>query len=115
MLNDEDYEIMKNNFIDSKRLFDKLNSVADQYTFIEHDESGFSIEDEETLNRHWVKLSSKIIDSLAEELSEYSIELLKNDSLDQRELQLKFIKDKDISNISVDYSQKDSLDISQVS
>jgi hypothetical protein len=115
MLNDEDYDILKDNFISSKRLFDKLNRVADQYNEIEPDESGFSLEDEETLQRHWKKLSSKIVDSLSLELPEYTIELVNYETLNQRELQLNLIKDDEISKICVDYAQRESFDISQIS
>lgn len=115
MLNDEDYEIMKENLIDSKRLFDKLNNVADQYNELEHDESGYSLEDEETLLRHWKKLSSKIIDSLAQSLVGYSIELYNNEILSDRELLFNLIKENEITKISVDYSPRDSFNISQIS
>ncbi|MBN2781905.1 MAG: hypothetical protein JXQ66_01545 [Campylobacterales bacterium] len=115
MLNDEEYEIVKDSLIESRRLFEKLNNVADQYNELEHDESGYSLEDEETLQRHWKKLSSKIIDSLAQSLEGYSIELYNNEILSDRELLFNLVKENEITKISVDYSQRDSLNISQIS
>lgn len=77
MLNEENYDILKKSFIDSQRLFDKLNNVANQASELEYDESGLFYEEEEVLDRHWLKLSSKIVDVLSESLDSYRIELLK--------------------------------------
>jgi len=115
MIDDIEYEILKDSFITSKRLFDKLNIVYEKYQVLEHDESGFSIDEEETLLRHRLKLSSKIIDALAENMVDFSIELKNNNDLNSRELSLSLIKDDEISEIKVDYSEKDSLDIIKLS
>jgi len=115
MLNTEDYEILKNSFVDSQRLFDKLNIVANNVADMEFDESGLYQEDEEMYERHWLKLSSKIVDALNDSLDGYGIELLKNDSLESKELSFNLIKDEEISKIKVDYSENDSLNIIQVS
>jgi len=115
MIKDSEYEILKNSFIDSKRLFDKLNKVYEQYQGIEHDESGFSMDEEEILQRHWVKLSSKIVDALSATLDDYSIELKTNDDLNRRELFLNLLKDGEVSEIKIDYSEEDSLDITKIS
>lgn len=115
MLNTEDYEILKNSFVDSQRLFDKLNTVANNVENMEYDESGLFYEEEEMYERHWLKLSSKIVDALNGTLDGYAIELLKNDSLELRELTFNLIKDDNKSRIKVDYSEDSSLNISQIS
>jgi len=115
MLNTNDYEIVKNSFIDSQRLFTKLNIVADNVENIDFDESGFYQEEEEMYQRHWLKLSSKIVNSLSSLLDGYNIELIKNDSLELRELTFNLIKDKVKSKIKVDYSENGSLNILQIS
>ncbi|MBU1659034.1 hypothetical protein KKG72_08295 [bacterium] len=115
MLNKEDYEILKESFIDSQRLFDKLNRVSDQAKEIEYDESGLFLEDEETLERHWLKLSSKIVDVLSVSLKDYNIELLKNKSIEERKLTFNLVKGDESSKIYVDYSENGALSISQLS
>ena len=115
MLIEEDYNVLKRSFIDSQRLFDKLNNVANQATELEYDESGLFYEEEEVLERHWLKLSSKIIDTLSESLNTYNIELLKNDSLENRKLTINLVKEDKSSKIVVDYSEDGALSISQVS
>jgi len=115
MINDEDYEILKENFVESERLFTKLNHVANQFSELELDESGMFIEEEEILERHWLKLSSKIVDSLSEALDGYSIELLENESLEVRSLTMNLTKDDEVSRVQVDYSQDGELNISQLS
>ena len=113
MLNTEDYEILKNSFIDSQRLFDKLNVVATNIENMDFDESGLYQEEEEMYERHWLKLSSKIVDALDNSLDGYGVELLKNDSLELRELTFNLIKDDEKSKIKVDYSDDGSLNILQ--
>ena len=115
MLNDNDYVVLKNSFIESQRLFDKLNIVANQAKEIEYDESGLFYEDEERLQRHWLKLSSKIIDSLSHDLESYKVELLKNKNLETRELTINLVKDEEVSKILVDYSQDGAINITQIS
>lgn len=115
MINTEDYEILKSSFLDSQRLFDKLNVVATNVENMEYDESGLYGEEEEMYERHWLKLSSKIVDALDNALDGYSIELLKNDNLELRELTFNLIKDDIKSKIKVDYSDDGSLGISQIS
>ena len=115
MLNENDYEVLKSSFIDSQRLFDKLNNVANQASELEYDESGLFYEEEEVLERHWLKLSSKIVDALSILLDSYSVELLKNDSLDSRELTINLKTDDEMSKIAVDYSEDGALSISQLS
>lgn len=115
MLNDNDYVVLKNSFIESQRLFDKLNIVANQASEIEYDESGLFYEDEERVKRHWLKLSSKIIDALSVELESYKIELLKNKNLETRELTINLVKDDEISKILVDYSKDGAINITQIS
>jgi len=115
MLNEENYDILKKSFIDSQKLFDKLNNVANQASELEYDESGLFYEEEEVLDRHWLKLSSKIVDALSESLDSYRIELLKNDSLEKRELIINLAKEEESSKIVVDYSEDGALSISQIS
>ncbi|EQB35420.1 hypothetical protein M947_09055 [Sulfurimonas hongkongensis] len=114
MLND-DYVVLKNSFIESQRLFDKLNIVANQAKEIEYDESGLFYEDEERVQRHWLKLSSKIVDALSHDLDSYKVELLKNEDLEARELSINLIKDGEISKILVDYSRDGAINITQIS
>ena len=115
MLIEEDYEKLKLSFIDSQRLFDKLNRVANQAEELEYDESGMYAEEEETLQRHWLKLSAKIVDALSDALNEYTIELKDMISLESRELNLNLIKAENVSEIKVDYSEDGAISISQVS
>lgn len=115
MLNTEDYEILKSSFIESQRLFDKLNNVATNYRNIDFDESGLYQEEEERYERHWLKLSSKIVDALEESLNGYKVELLKNNDLGLRELNLNIVSENEKSKIKVDYSEDGSLSISQIS
>ncbi len=115
MLDKDEYEILKACFIDSQRLFDKLNKVADNALNINYDESGLYQDEEETCNRHWLKLSSKIAEALSNSLEEYHIELLKNDSLEVRELTFNLVKEEQNSRIHVNYSENGALSISQIS
>ena len=115
MINDEDYELLKENFIESERLFSKLNHVSNQFAELEMDESGMFIEEEEILERHWLTLSTKVVDSLSESLEGYNIELLENESLEERNLTLNLTKDDEASKVHVDYSQDGELNISQLS
>ncbi len=115
MLNEEDYNLLKKSFIESQRLFDKLGNVANQYENIEHDESGYSMDDEEILDRHWLKLSSKIVDALGVSLDSHSIELLKNARLDIRELTLTLKNQEESSKVVVDYSEDGAISITQIS
>ena len=115
MINEDDYKVLKSSFVDSQRLFDKLNTVANNVEKMEFDESGLYHEDEEMYERHWLKLSSKIVDALDESLDGYNIELVKNDNLEMRELTFNLIKEDEKSRIKVDYSDNEELNIIQVS
>ena len=115
MLNEEKYEILKDSFLESQRLFNKLGVVATNASNITYDESGLYHEEEEVCERHWLKLSSKIVDGISQSLEGYSIELLKNDSLEKRELVFNINKDEIKSKIVVEYSENDSLRITQIS
>ncbi len=115
MINEDDYEVLKGSFVDSQRLFDKLNIVANNVENLDFDESGLYHDDEEMFQRHWLKLSSKIVDALDNALDGYNIELLKNELLEQRELTFNLIKDEVKSKIKVDYSEDGSLSILQIS
>ncbi len=114
MLLEEDYEILKSSFIESQRLFDKLNHVSAQAKEIDYDESGLYQDEEERLERHWLKLSSKIVDGLSSIMSGYNIELLNNDSLEVSELKFNMIKDDEVNKILVDYSEDGALSITQL-
>ncbi len=115
MLIEEDYEKLKTSFVESQRLFDKLNRVSKQADELEYDESGLYAEDEDILKRHRLKLSSKIVDTLSESLDGYSIELKKMLELNSRELNLSLVKDNSISEIKVDYSEDGAISILQIS
>jgi hypothetical protein len=115
MLIEEDYDKLKISFVDSQRLFDKLNNVANQADELDYDESGMYVDEEETLQRHWLKLSAKIVDALGSSLDEHSIELKSMTQLHNRELNLKLIKDDSASEIKVDYSEDGAISITQVS
>ena len=115
MLLEEDYEVLKSSFIESQRLFDKLNNVCSQAKEIDYDESGLYQEDEERLERHWLKLSSKIVDSLSSSMDGYTVELLNNDSLEDSELKFNMIKDDEVNKILVDYSENGAISITQLS
>ncbi|WP_294966918.1 hypothetical protein [Sulfurimonas sp.] len=115
MLNEDDYNVLKSSLIDSQRLFDKLNSVSNKANELDYDESGLYSDEEEILERHWLKLSSKIIDALGKSLEAYKIELLKNKSLETRKLSINLVKENEVSKIIVDYSEDASLSISQIS
>jgi len=115
MLNNDEYEVLKSSFIDSQRLFDKLNKVADTACNLDYDESGLYIEEEETCNRHWLKLSTKILNSLSESLKDFNVKLLKNDGLLSKELTFELLKANEKSIIVVDYSENGAISISQMS
>jgi len=115
MLNKDDYEILKDSFAASEPLFSKLYKVTQTVLDIDYDESGMYYEEEEICKRHWLKLSSKIVDSLSSALDGYNIELLENDSLEVRELLFNLIKDDIVSKIGVDFSSIDSICITQIS
>ncbi len=115
MLNTHDYEVLKKSLIDAHRLFDKLNKVADNASKIEYDESGLFFEDEEICKRHFLKLSSKIVDILHESLQSYDIKVLENESQETRVLRFELSKEDELSQILVDYGQRDGLSISQLS
>jgi uncharacterized protein YdcH (DUF465 family) len=115
MLIEDDYEKLKISFVDSQRLFDKLNRVANQADELDYDESGMYADEEETLRRHWLKLSAKIVDALGFSLDNYSIELKNMTQLHNRELNLKLLKDDSVSEIKVDYSEDGAISITQVS
>ncbi len=115
MLTEQEYETLKSSFIDSQRLFDKLNHVANQADELVYDESGMYAEEESTLQRHWLKLSAKIVDALSTVLDGYVIELKDMVSLESRELNLNLIKDDNISKIKVDYSENGAISIVQES
>ena len=115
MLIEEDYEILKSSFIESQRLFDKLNHVCTQAKELDYDESGLYHDDEERLERHWLKLSSKILEGLSDSMDEFNIELLKNNNLEESELKFNIFKDDEKSKISVDYSEDGAISIVQLS
>ncbi len=115
MLLEEDYEILKSSFVESQRLFDKLYKVSAQAKEIDYDESGLYQDEEERLERHWLKLSSKIVDGLSSSMDKYSIELLKNSSLEDSDLKFNLSKDNEISKIIVDYSEDATISITQLS
>ncbi len=114
MINTDDYEVLKKSFIESQRLFDKLNRVASQAIELDYDESGLYLDEEEKLQRHWLTLSSKITNALAESLDGYAIELMKNDTLDMRKLSFVLIIEDEKSKIDVDYSEDGALSIIQI-
>jgi len=115
MLNDDNYEVLKESFVKSQRLFNKLGKVARSVENLDYDESGLYHEEEEMYERHWLKLSSKIVDALSEDLEGYSIELLANDTLDMKELTFNLKKDDEVSKISIDFSQEDEISVTQIS
>ena len=115
MLLEEDYEILKSSLIESQRLFDKLNNVSLQAKELDYDESGLYQDEEERLERHWLKLSSKIVDALSNSIDGYNIELLKNENLEDSELKFKLSKDDEISKLIVDYCEDGALSITQLS
>ncbi len=115
MLNEENYEILKDSFIESQRLFNKLGVVATNASNLDYDESGLYQEDEEMYKRHWLTLSSKIVDALATSLEGFSVELVKNELLETRELTFNLKKEEEFSKVRVNYDVDDTLNITQVS
>ena len=115
MLNEEKYELLKDSLVLSQRLFSKLSLVASQAKEIDYDESGLYQDDEEMYKRHWLKLSSKIVDNISESLPEYKIELLNSDSLESTELIFNLVDEEVKSKVSVDYSEESAISINQIS
>ena len=115
MLENNEYEILKESLINSQRLFTKLASVSDSIANIDYDESGLYCEEEDMYKRHWIKLSSKVVDSLSQDLNEYDIELLENKNLELKELNLNLVKDGVRNKICVNYNDSDALNILQIS
>ncbi|RLA70780.1 MAG: hypothetical protein DRG30_08970 [Epsilonproteobacteria bacterium] len=115
MLNDDEYEKLKQSFIKSQRLFNKLGKVTRDVENIDYDESGLYQDDEDICHRHWMKLSSKIVDALSVDLEDFTIELLQNDTLDIKELSFNLKNSEQISKIKVDFSENDAISIKQIS
>lgn len=115
MLENSEYESLKDSFIDSQRLFNKLTGVIDNIIGLEYDESGLYQDDEEMYERHWLKLSSKIIDGLSGSLDGFDIELLKNSDMQIKELNIRLSKDDTQSKINVNFNDLDALKITQIS
>lgn len=115
MLNNEQYDILKESFLESQRLFNKLLKVARQAEALDYDESGFFIEEEERIERHWLKLSSKIVDHLAHSFNNLTIELLKNNSFEEKYLLFHLKDDYQVHKVRVSYEEEDSLKITQIS
>jgi len=114
MLNQDDYEILKKNLALSQKLFHKLSGVIHQLSELVYDESGFYIEYENTYLRHRAKLSARIIDVLQDSLDGFTIELLTNESFENKNLMITFRKEKELSKISVDFSEDGVLSILQI-
>ena len=115
MLENNEYDNLKESFINSQKLFIKLAGVVDNIVNIDYDESGLYQEEEETYERHWLKLASKIVDILSESLDGYDIELLKNENLEIKELSFNLLKEDVTSKVVVDFNDMDSLKITQIS
>ena len=115
MLNTDDYEVLKSSFVESKRLFSKLGKVANSAANIDYDESGLYQDDVDTYSRHWLTLSTKIVDALSDSMDGYSIELLKNDLLETKSLTFNLSKEEESSKIVVEYSDEESISITQIS
>ena len=115
MLKNEEYELFKENLSSNERFFAKLKRVAEQFAAIEYDESGFCLEEEETLQRHRRKLGLKVIEDLRHVFSDYKIELLEHKGLEEQVLKISFAKDEIKSELHIDYSENGSLSISQIS
>jgi len=115
MLNEEDYNVVKESFKESQRLFNKLGVVAQKVLDHYLVDEGLEDEDRERYDRNWHTLSRKIVDHLSEKLQGYSIELLKYSSLDETELKLNLIKDEEVTKIVVDYEEENELRITQLS
>ena len=115
MLKDNEYEILKQSFVDSQKLFTKLRKVTRAVENFEYDESGLYHDDIETHERHWLKLSSKIVDSLSASLPELTIELLSNDTLDISSLTFNLINEEERSRVEVDFSLDDAIKVVQIS
>lgn len=115
MLDTNDYELLKESFIASQRLFTKLRVVIENANNIEYDESGFYFDEEKMYARHKAKLSSKIFDELCLALDTYIIEIVSSDDISLRELTFNLNKNNSVSTIKVDFSQEDSLNIIQLS
>lgn len=115
MLNEEKYELLKDSLVQSQRLFSKLNLVASQAKEIDYDESGLYQDDEDMCKRHWLKLSTKIVDNISESLPEYKIELLNNNSLESTELVFNLLDEETKSKVTVDYSEDSAISINQIS
>ena len=55
------------------------------------------------------------MDALSASLDTCSVELLKNDTLEKRELTINLLKEDESSKVVVDYSEDGALSISQIS
>ncbi|MDD2789412.1 MAG: hypothetical protein PHU40_01975 [Sulfurimonas sp.] len=114
MLDTNDYELLKENFIASQILFSKLRAVVYNILNIEYDGVGFYKDDEAIHERHKEKLRSKILESLCASLKSYQIKML-----DQKEvaydITFEFTLDRAISLLRVDFTQEGALDILQLS
>jgi hypothetical protein len=115
MLDTNDYELLKESFIDSQGLFTKLRTVIYNASNIEYDGTGMYADEEEMYTRHRGTLSSKIILKLSSALDEHTIKLQTNNDLSLNELILNLQKNDVNSVIKVDFSEEGSLNILQLS
>ncbi|DAB30165.1 MAG TPA: hypothetical protein CFH84_05520 [Sulfurimonas sp. UBA12504] len=115
MLNTNDYELLKENFIASQALFMKLRSVVYHASNIEYDGVGFYVDEEKMYKRHREKLRLKIFQSISAALTLYDIKLLENkdDASYTLTLMLSF---RDIQSLlRIDFTEENTLDIIQLS
>jgi len=115
MLNEDDYKFVQESCVESQRLFNKLWRVADKVLHHQLVDEGLDDEDRETYERHWLKLSTKVVDAISEKLEGYNIELLKNSSLEEPVIYLNFIKEDDVSRLKIEYRGENEITLTQIS
>jgi hypothetical protein len=106
------FEQVKEQLIANERLFAKLRRTAEQYRAIDFDESGLYDDDETTALRHWDKLTSKIVVALNENVEEYTVERLGENSPEEYYVNFKISNEENEYNISVSYLNEEELLIS---
>ncbi|MGB3961926.1 MAG: hypothetical protein WBK95_06790 [Sulfurimonas sp.] len=115
MLDTNDYELLKENFIASQSLFTKLRLVVYNASNIEYDGVGFYTDEEKIYKRHHEKLRVKIFQSLCAALSFYDIKLLENKDDASYTLTFMLSLNNVQSLLRVDFTEENTLDIIQLS
>lgn len=112
MLNEKDFEILKECFLEQERLFKKLLQVCNLLEDLEYDGVGHYIEEEQRLLKNKQTLERKIIKAIQEKFPDKQVEVIANDILHLKELSLKITDENKRSILVVNFAIEGSLSLS---